>query len=43
MTQGRPADRTNTLVYYIYQNAFRFWNMGHASALTVYSWWLCWR
>lgn len=35
MTQGGPADRTNTLVYYIYQNAFRFWNMGHASALTV--------
>jgi len=35
MTQGGPADRTNTLVYYIYQNAFRFWNMGQASALTV--------
>jgi ABC-type sugar transport system permease subunit len=35
MTQGGPADRTNVLVYYIYQNAFRFWNMGQASALTV--------
>ena len=35
MSQGGPADRTNSLVYYIYQNAFRFWNMGHASALTV--------
>ncbi|MEW5866724.1 MAG: sugar ABC transporter permease [Bacillota bacterium] len=35
MTQGGPADRTNVLVYYIYQNAFRFWNTGQASALTV--------
>ena len=32
MTQGGPADRTNTLVFYIYQNAFRFWNIGGASA-----------
>jgi ABC-type sugar transport system permease subunit len=35
MTQGGPADRTNVLVYYIYQNAFRFWDFGQASALTV--------
>lgn len=35
MTQGGPADRTNVLVYYIYQHAFRFWNIGQASALTV--------
>lgn len=35
MTQGGPADRTNTLVFYIYQNAFRFWNIGGASALTT--------
>ena len=35
MTQGGPADRTNTLVFYIYQNAFRFWNLGGASALTT--------
>ena len=36
MTQGGPADRTNVLVYYIYQKRlFRFWDFGHASALTV--------
>ena len=35
MTQGGPADRTNVFVYYIYQNAFRFWDFGQASALTV--------
>ena len=35
MTQGGPADSSNVIVYYIYQYAFRFWNIGHASALTV--------
>ncbi|MEW6045198.1 MAG: sugar ABC transporter permease [Bacillota bacterium] len=35
MTQGGPADRTNVLVYYIYQHAFRFWDIGQAAALTV--------
>ncbi|MDR7556265.1 MAG: sugar ABC transporter permease [Armatimonadota bacterium] len=35
MTQGGPADRTNVLVYYVYQQAFRFWDIGVASALTV--------
>lgn len=35
MTQGGPADRTNVIVYYIYQNAFRFWDFGQGSALTV--------
>ncbi|POQ98785.1 ABC transporter permease [Alkalispirochaeta sphaeroplastigenens] len=35
MTQGGPADRTNVMVYYIYQYAFRFWNIGRAAALTV--------
>lgn len=35
MTQGGPADRTNVLVYYIYQNAFRFGDIGYSSALTV--------
>lgn len=35
MTQGGPADQTNVIVYYIYQYAFRFWDIGKASALTV--------
>jgi ABC-type sugar transport system permease subunit len=35
MTQGGPADRTNVIMYYIYQQAFRFWDLGVASSLTV--------
>jgi putative chitobiose transport system permease protein len=35
MTGGGPADRTNTLVYYIYKQAFQFLNMGYASAAAV--------
>ncbi len=35
MTQGGPADSTNVLVYYIYQQAFRFWDLGTAAALTT--------
>jgi len=34
MTRGRPADSTNLIVYYIYQQAFRYWNMGVGSTLT---------
>ncbi len=32
MTQGGPLGSTNTLVYYIYQNAFSFYKLGYASA-----------
>jgi ABC-type sugar transport system permease subunit len=35
MTQGGPGNRTNVMVYYIYQNAFRFSDWGMGSALTV--------
>jgi ABC-type sugar transport system permease subunit len=34
MTRGKPADSTNLIVYYIYQQAFRYWNMGVGSTLT---------
>lgn len=34
MTDGGPADATNVAVFRIYQLAFRFWNIGLASALT---------
>jgi len=34
MTQGGPSNSTNLIVYFIYQNGFRFWDMGTASALT---------
>ncbi len=36
MTQGGPADRTNVLVYYLYQQGFRFWDVGVANALTIF-------
>lgn len=32
MTDGGPSNATNTVVFYIYQNAFRFYQMGYASA-----------
>ena len=35
MTRGGPGNSTNMFVYYIYQVAFRFWDFGYASALTV--------
>ena len=35
MTQGGPLDSTKVLVYYIYQQGFRFQDMGYASALSV--------
>jgi ABC-type sugar transport system permease subunit len=34
LTDGGPADATNVIVYYIYQYAFRFWDVGVGSALT---------
>lgn len=33
MTQGGPADATNVLTFYIYQNAFQFQDIGVASAI----------
>lgn len=35
MTQGGPVGSTNLLGYYIYQNAFQYFQMGFASALSV--------
>src|SRR5574341_628482 len=35
MTQGGPADQTNVLTFYIYQNAFRFWDIGMGASLTT--------
>ena len=33
MTSGGPAERTTTMVYFIYQAAFKFFDMGYASTL----------
>lgn len=33
MTSGGPVGRTTTMVYYIYQSAFKFYEMGYASTL----------
>ena len=34
MTQGGPGYSSSVLVFYIYENAFRYWDIGMASALT---------
>lgn len=35
LTNGGPADATTTTVFYIYQQAFKFLQLGYASALSV--------
>lgn len=35
MTAGGPADSTNVLIYLIYQNAFRYWDIGYAATLAL--------
>jgi multiple sugar transport system permease protein len=35
MTQGGPAGATTTAVYYIYETAFEFLQLGYASALSI--------
>jgi multiple sugar transport system permease protein/sn-glycerol 3-phosphate transport system permease protein len=35
MTQGGPADTTDTLNFHIYQQAFRLFRAGYAAALAV--------
>lgn len=35
LTGGGPANATNTLVMYIYQNGFKFFRMGYASSLSL--------
>ena len=35
MTQGGPADQTNVLIFYIWQHAFRFWDLGMGATLTT--------
>jgi len=35
MTQGGPADQTNVLTFYIWQHAFRFWDLGMGATLTT--------
>jgi ABC-type sugar transport system permease subunit len=35
MTQGGPVNSTNVLVFYLYQNAFQFFEAGYASAIAT--------
>ncbi len=35
MTRGGPVDSTNMIVFYLYQNAFQFFEAGYASAIAV--------
>lgn len=50
MTQGGPARSTSVIVHYLYENAFKYFNMGYASAMayvlffmvfaiTLIQWW----
>jgi ABC-type sugar transport system permease subunit len=34
VTQGRPGNSTNVLIYYIYQQGITSWNIGYGSALS---------
>ncbi|GGJ32271.1 carbohydrate ABC transporter permease [Deinococcus roseus] len=34
-TKGGPADATKVLVFYIYENAFAFFKMGYATAMSM--------
>jgi multiple sugar transport system permease protein len=36
LTGGGPAGATKTIVYYIYNNAFQWFKMGYAAALSVF-------
>jgi len=33
MTQGGPLNKTLSIVYYMYQEGFRWWNMGYSAAI----------
>lgn len=33
ITQGGPAQSTLSLLYFMYQDGFKWWNLGHASAI----------
>ena len=35
MTQGGPAGYTRTIVYYIFERAFNYWQLGYGAALAV--------
>ena len=35
MTSGGPANSTNTIVYYLYQQGFTYYKIGYASAVGV--------
>ncbi|MDA8108489.1 MAG: sugar ABC transporter permease, partial [Betaproteobacteria bacterium] len=35
MTKGGPDNASSLLLYYIYEVAFKFWDSGYASALTI--------
>jgi multiple sugar transport system permease protein len=35
MTQGGPEDSTRSLVLLLYEQGFRWWNLGQAAAVSV--------
>ena len=35
MTKGGPTETTTTLVHYIYNTSFKYYNFGYGSAMTI--------
>jgi sn-glycerol 3-phosphate transport system permease protein len=35
MTEGGPDNASSLLLFYIYENAFKFWDTAYAATLTV--------
>lgn len=35
MTQGGPMNSSNVIIYYLYQNGFKFFRMGYASSIAI--------
>lgn len=36
LTRGGPANATDTLLWYIYEEAFKFWDFGYSAAMSIF-------
>jgi ABC-type sugar transport system permease subunit len=43
MTQGGPAQRTVTVLYFMYEEGFRWWSLGSACAVAFVLFVFMWR
>ena len=44
MTEGGPQETTHTIVYHVFINGFRYYDLGYATAISFASWhsWAGW-